>query len=63
MTAHPSTVFPFEGGESTGLAHLHSYIWEKELVKSYKQTRNSLVGVDHTTKFSAWFARALESMP
>lgn len=56
MTAHASTVFPFEGGETTGLAHLHRYIWEKELVKSYKATRNSLVGVDHTTKFSAWLS-------
>jgi len=48
-------VFPFEGGESIGLAHLHNYIWVKNLVKSYKQTRNSLIGPENTTKFSAWF--------
>ena len=54
LTAHASSVFPFEGGESIGLAYLHNYIWNKNLVRTYKQTRNSLTGVENTTKFSAW---------
>ena len=58
---HPSSVFPYQGGETAGLAHLNSYIWEKELVKSYKQTRNSLVGPDNSTKFSAWSVFSDES--
>jgi hypothetical protein len=55
VTVHSNSVFPFEGGESVGLAHLNNYIWVKNLVKSYKQTRNSLIGPENTTKFSAWF--------
>ncbi len=54
MIVHPNSVFPFEGGESPGLAHLQNYIWNKNLVKSYKQTRNCLIGSENTTKFSAW---------
>ncbi|CAM4784737.1 unnamed protein product [Rotaria magnacalcarata] len=56
VTVHSSSVFPFTGGESSGLAHLHSYIWEKNLAKSYKQTRNSLTGCENSTKFSPWLA-------
>jgi deoxyribodipyrimidine photo-lyase len=51
-----NSVFPFNGGESSGLSHLNNYIWDKQLVKSYKQTRNSLTGSENSTKFSAWFA-------
>ena len=53
-TLHSNSVFTLKGGESSGLAHLRSYIWEKNLVQSYKQTRNSLIGPENTTKFSAW---------
>lgn len=49
-----NSVFPHRGGETTGLAHLHNYIWQRELLKTYKQTRNSLVGTENSTKFSAW---------
>jgi deoxyribodipyrimidine photo-lyase len=55
VIVHSSSVFPFEGGESVGLSHLHNYVWDKQLVKTYKQTRNSLIGPENTTKFSAWF--------
>ncbi|CAF0888048.1 unnamed protein product [Adineta ricciae] len=56
VTLHSNSVFILKGGESSGLAHLRSYIWEKNLVHSYKQTRNSLIGPENTTKFSAWLA-------
>jgi deoxyribodipyrimidine photo-lyase len=55
MIVHSNSVFPFEGGESSGLTHLYNYIWEKNLVSTYKQTRNSLIGPENSTKFSAWF--------
>jgi len=55
MIVHSNSVFPFEGGELSGLTHLHNYIWEKNLVSTYKQTRNSLIGPENSTKFSAWF--------
>ncbi|UJR31796.1 hypothetical protein I4U23_019273 [Adineta vaga] len=56
VTLHTKSVFVLQGGESSGLAHLQSYIWEKNLVQSYKQTRNSLIGPENTTKFSAWLS-------
>ncbi len=49
-------VLPFEGGESKGLQRLHYYIWEQELIKDYKQTRNGLLGGDYSSKFSPWLA-------
>ncbi|QNL21369.1 DASH family cryptochrome [Hyphobacterium sp. CCMP332] len=50
------TAFPFEGGESAGMRHLNSYIWDKELIKTYKETRNGLIGTDYSSKFSPWLA-------
>ncbi len=55
MSLDSNSVFPFEGGESSGLTHLYNYIWNKNLVRTYKQTRNSLTGFENTTKFSAWY--------
>ncbi len=45
----------FAGGESTALAHLHSYLAAK-LPHSYKATRNQLSGTDFSSKFSPWLA-------
>ncbi|CAF3299971.1 unnamed protein product [Rotaria sp. Silwood2] len=56
VIVHPNSVFQFEGGESSGLAHLQGYVWEKDLVPSYKQTRNSLTGSESSTKFSPWLS-------
>ena len=50
------SVISFKGGESNGLKRLKEYIWEKDLLKSYKKTRNGLLGGDYSTKFSAWLA-------
>lgn len=46
----------FEGGETAGLQRLQYYIWEKELIKTYKDTRNSLIGEAYSSKFSAWLS-------
>ena len=56
MTAHSKSVFSFEGGESSGLEHLQNYIWNKNLARTYKQTRNSLTGSENSTKFSPWLS-------
>lgn len=45
---------PFKGGETSGLEQLDYYIWKSKLVKSYKDTRNQLLGWDYSTKFSPW---------
>ena len=55
---HPDqrSVMKFKGGETEALKRMHNYFWETDAVKSYKQTRNSLLGADYSSKFSAWIA-------
>lgn len=45
------------GGESEGLERLMHYLWETDAAKTYKETRNGLIGADYSTKFSAWLAQ------
>ena len=45
-----------KGGEEAGLNRLNYYLWESDLVNSYKETRNGLVGRDYSSKFSAYLA-------
>lgn len=46
----------FNGGESNGLERLNEYIWEKDKLREYKETRNGLLGEDYSSKFSPWLA-------
>ncbi len=55
-TRDPRAVLDFEGGETAGLARLNYYLWESDLAKTYKVTRNGLIGEEYSTKFSAWLA-------
>lgn len=55
-TPEPRAAFSFKGGEREGLKRLHDYIWQKDLLRSYKDTRNGLIGTDYSSKFSAWLA-------
>lgn len=47
---HPSqllderSVLPFKGGETAGRARVDFYLWKSNLVATYKDTRNGLVG-------------------
>lgn len=50
-------VIDYKGGETTALERLHYYLWETDLVKDYKETRNGLIGGDYSSKFSAWLAQ------
>jgi deoxyribodipyrimidine photo-lyase len=47
----------FKGGESEGLKRLETYIWQKNLLKDYKNTRDGLLGLDYSTKLSPWLAQ------
>lgn len=47
---------PFRGGETVALERLESYLWEKDLLKTYKETRNGMLGEDFSSKFSAWLS-------
>lgn len=46
----------FRGGETVALERLERYLWESDLIKTYKETRNGLLGEDYSSKFSAWLA-------
>lgn len=53
---HPNSAFPFRGGHLQGKHRLKHYFWETQKLSNYKQTRNGLIGVDYSSKFSAWLA-------
>ncbi|XP_068790260.1 cryptochrome DASH-like isoform X2 [Struthio camelus] len=52
----PRTAFPCSGGETQALIRLQYYFWDTNLVASYKETRNGLIGMDYSTKFAPWLA-------
>ena len=54
--ADPRGVLPFEGGEMAGLQRLQNYVWESDCLKTYKETRNGMVGANYSSKFSPWLA-------
>ena len=51
------SVIPFKGGETEGLRRLKYYLWDSNLIKSYEDTRNGMMGGDYSTKFSAYLAQ------
>jgi deoxyribodipyrimidine photo-lyase len=46
----------FKGGETEAINRLNHYFWEKDLLKIYKETRNEMLGLDYSSKFSVWLA-------
>lgn len=46
----------FKGGESEALKRLHHYFFETKAISKYKETRNGMIGMDYSSKFSAWLA-------
>ncbi|MEX1188315.1 MAG: deoxyribodipyrimidine photo-lyase, partial [Bacteroidia bacterium] len=61
--SEPSYIFQFEGvkspytgGELAGLVRVDYYIHQNQLINEYKQTRNGLLGLDYSSKFSPWLA-------
>ncbi len=46
----------FVGGETHALARLQHYLWDKDLLRTYKETRNGLLGPDYSSKLSAWLS-------
>jgi deoxyribodipyrimidine photo-lyase len=54
--ADARSVLRFQGGETAGMARLQQYFWQQDLLKTYKETRNGMVGADYSSKFSPWLA-------
>ncbi|XP_044281217.1 cryptochrome DASH-like [Varanus komodoensis] len=55
-SSDPRSAFPCSGGETQALKRLQHYFWETNLVASYKETRNGLIGLDYSTKFAPWLS-------
>ena len=45
-----------KGGEDEAINRLNDYFWNKDLLKTYKETRNGMLGLDYSSKFSPWLA-------
>lgn len=50
------TQLRFRGGEQQGQQRLQHYFWQQNRLRTYKETRNSLMGEDNSSKFSPWLA-------
>ena len=46
----------FKGGETEALKRLNYYFFKSNLISTYKETRNGLVGESYSTKFSPWLS-------
>ena len=55
-SADQRCVLPFKGGETEALHRLKTYFWDNDQLKTYKETRNGLLGADFSSKFSPWLA-------
>jgi deoxyribodipyrimidine photo-lyase len=56
IIADARAVIPFKGGENAGLTRRHDFVYSSKAVATYKQTRNALLGVNNSSKFSAWLS-------
>ena len=52
----PRQAMAFKGGERAGLARVQQYYWEEDRLRTYKDTRNGLLGQGYSSKFSPWLA-------
>jgi deoxyribodipyrimidine photo-lyase len=46
----------FVGGETAALHRVQEYVWERDRLRHYKETRNGLLKPDDSSKFSPWLA-------
>ena len=49
-------VLEFKGGSKAGQERLNHYLWKTDAIRTYKETRNNLLGADYSSKFSPWLA-------
>ena len=52
----PRSAFPFRGDEASALARLQHYVFDTDGLKTYKASRNGLVGSEFSSKFSPFLA-------
>jgi len=49
-------VLDFRGGEDAGISWMKEWIWDRDCLKIYKETRNGMVGSDYSSKLSPWLS-------
>ena len=49
-------VLDFRGGAKEAKKWMNQWIWERDCLKDYKETRNGLVGADYSSKLSPWLS-------
>ena len=50
------SAFNFSGGLDSAKDRLDQYLWRSKKINYYKQTRNGLIGLDYSSKFSPWLS-------
>lgn len=45
-----------QGGEAVALARLQYYLWDSDLIATYFDSRNGMLGGDYSTKFAPWLS-------
>ena len=50
------SAFNFSGGSDSAKERLDQYLWKSRKINYYKKTRNGLIGLDYSSKFSPWLA-------
>ena len=48
--------FAIRGGETEGLARLRTYVWDRDRLRVYKETRNGMLDPDDSSKLSPWLS-------
>ena len=56
VTDDPRAVMRFTGGRTAALERLAHYLGPQRHLSRYKETRNALLGADHSSKLSPWLA-------
>jgi deoxyribodipyrimidine photo-lyase len=46
----------FKGGEAAALARVQYYLWDTDLLATYFDTRNGMLGGDYSSKLAPWLA-------
>ena len=52
----PHPTFPYRGGEQEALRRIKHWIFDRQAIATYKQTRNALDGLDNYSALSPWLA-------
>ena len=50
------SAFKFKGGSDSAKERVDYYLWKSNKINYYKKTRNGLIGLDYSSKFSAWLS-------